>query len=151
MLKNPQTGLYFAVNVRHVQDVVPHKVASLNHPVSLIHFGFTNEKFTPLAFGKPDEIHALLKQATKIGLGKVEVQVLTGQKGRAVNSMILNHPERIAMMREMEPEEIAACEVPCTTASYAFFGDGTERIIIGRPGTFAYKVNAENKVPVWED
>ena len=108
--------------------------------------------FKPVALGGEDEINVLILEATKIGMGKVEVNTVTGQRNRKPMPLLLNDPNRVVLVREMPPEEFSipgqSEEESFVTASQAFMSDGSARIIVERPGIFAMKVNEGGNVPV---
>ena len=134
-------GSYFAVNVAHVDDVAPQETGGC-----LIKLGVKTEGFAPLAVGTPEGINKTLMQAAKIGLGKVETELLTGKNMRPM-PYLLNQPDRVALVRELTAEELFTQESERSTASQVYFADGTTRIIAGRPSTFISRANAGGKIP----
>ena len=134
---------YFAVNASHVNDVEVR--GHVLPPLCLINLPISTGDYLPLTPESYDDVNKALRQAAKIGLNKVEAQVLTGTNARPV-PLLLNNPDRIVFIRQLRPEEFKTNN-ECASASQMFFKDGTSRLIAGRPGTFAFLANADGKVP----
>ena len=136
---------YFAVNVAHVDDLQPQETPEFG---CVIKFPFNVENFTPMAAGALELIQKLLMDASKIGLGKIDAQILTGSKVLRQTPLLINNPNRIALIRELRDEELANYETDAAAVSQLVFMDGTTRLLASRPGVFAAKVNANGKVPI---
>jgi hypothetical protein len=139
---------YFAVNVSHVQDLTPED--GHGHPACLIALPTAIENYRPVASGALEQIQKHLMQASKIGLNKVEVELLTGQKSLRSTPLLINNPDRIMLIRELSIDEVTAYETEAPVISQIFFVDGTQRLMAARPGIFAARANAGAKVPLLE-
>ncbi len=137
---------YFAVNVAHVQDIQPQE--GYDMPACLIELPFKIDNFTVVAAGALESIQKQLVQASKIGLNKVEADLLTGSKELRQTPLLINNPDRIALVYEMPAEQLASYETDAPAVSNLVFMDGTTRILASRPGVFAAKANAGGKVPI---
>src|SRR5688572_18428500 len=99
---------YFAVNVAYVEDILPQD--DQGEPACLIKLPFRLETFTPVAAGALEPIQKHLIKASKIGLNKVEAELLTGQKSLKQTPLLINNPNRIALVRELNDTELGAYE-----------------------------------------
>lgn len=141
--------IFFAVNSAHVLDVVPQAEQSRERPVCLLTFGFKPQKFQTLAVGSKADIESLLREAAKIALMKAEVHILTGQRMKHPKPLLLNQPDRVALVREMFFDEFAATgDESFVTASELFMADGAPRQIVERPGTFVLRANVNLQAPI---
>lgn len=140
---------FFAVNSSHVQDIVPQKDLIRDRAACLLEFDFPLKNFTPLVVGEKSAIETLLRETARIGLMKIEVTILTGQRHKQPSSLLLNQPDRVALVREMMLDEFEALgDDSFVTASELFMADGVARHIVERPGVFAARVNVSGKVPI---
>jgi hypothetical protein len=140
---------WFAINVAHVQDIVPQD--GYGAPACLIELPFKSDNFMPVAAGALEAIQKNLVQASKIGLNKVEAELLTGQKTLKITPLLINNPNRIALVRELNEKELAAYETDVPVISSLVFMDGITRLLAARPGVFATKANANGKVPILKE
>lgn len=136
---------YFAVNVAHVEDLQPQETPEFG---CVIKFPFSIENYTPMAAGALEVVQKTLMDASKIGLGKIDAEILAGTKVLRHTPLLINNPNRIALIRELKDEELALYETDAPVVSQLVFMDGTTRLLASRPGVFATKVNANGKVPL---
>lgn len=141
-------GLYIAVNPAHVDAIVEAAPGDFPFPVSLIRFVIEIPDFKPLVIGDEKAIKKLLMQALKLGTKRVESVILGGMGRGAAAPMLINHPDRIVMIREMLPEEFIDEAKSVPVASALYFTDKSIRKVAQRPGTFAKSANQNGKVPV---
>lgn len=141
-----QKGAYFAVNVAHVDEVVPHKLPKSGMDCCILKFSMKSEGFSPIAAGSRDMVWKILMDAAKVGMKKAEAEILSGKKMKAT-PLLINDPNRIALAWELPSEQLFKYDIERITATQLVFCDGKARIIAGRPGTLAYRLNAEGKVP----
>jgi hypothetical protein len=140
---------FFAVNSSHVQNIVPQKDMIRDRPACLLEFDFPLKNFTPLVAGEKSAIEFILRESAKIGLMKVEVTMLGGQRQAMPAPLLLNHPDRIALVREMLPDEFEQRgDGSFVTASELFMADGLARHIVERPGVFVARANIGGKTPI---
>ena len=143
-------NVFFAVNSAHVLDIVPQADGADNRPVCKLLFEFTPKNFETLAVGSKSNIEKTLREAAKIGLMKVEIMILTGQKAKHPKPLLLNQPDRVALLREMTLDEVGdrGGDDSFVTASELFMADGTARQIVERPGTFMLRANVNGRTAI---
>lgn len=147
-------GSFLALNSKHVQDVTPDASSGTARPVC--HIDFTaplyqgGVEIKVRIAGEPDAIWALLHQASKIGLGKAKLHLMNKLSSRPI-PLLINQPDRIMLVRELQPEEFMDVGASLVTASRLFFEDGKNRFISERPGTFVSLTNAGRKTPILKE
>lgn len=138
-------GFYIAVNVAHVDDVVPKDRHICRLDLSA---GPDAERLIEV-LGQEMPIRKQLYEAAKIGLNKAEVTILGGKKGYYRPApLLINALGRIVFARELAPEEFYQEDAEFVTASVLSLEDGTQRHIVDRAGLFARKANAGGRVPM---
>jgi len=143
-------GSFVALNSNYIEDIeeAPNAqgalVCRVRFTVPLAHDGVD---INLRIIGQVEEIWALLKQASKIGLGKAKLHLMNKLSARPI-PLLINQPDRIMMVRELQPEEFMNEDSSLITASRLFFQDGKNRYISERPGTFVSLTNAGRKTPI---
>lgn len=138
--------VYFAVNVAHVESFA--QVDQRGDPACLLKFPFKLQTFKPLVAGSAEQVKKILYEASKIGVGRFTAEIMTGRGKDKPMPLVMNNTTKIALVRELKTDEIGAYNENSPTVSQLYFDDGTDRLIAGRPGTFAMKVNADGRVPI---
>lgn len=141
-------GFLFAVNSAHVQNVTLHGEKSAGRPVCLLEMTHPTESLEVLAVGAEADIKALLAQASKIGVTKTEVTLISGNRARRPSPLLINRPDRVILVRELDPAEFIQPEDDFVTASEIFMDDGKKNRIVERPAIFASRANAGGKLPM---
>lgn len=100
--------------------------------------------------GEPDAIWQVVSQGAKIGLGKAHLHLMNKLSARPI-PLLINQPDRIMLVRELQPEEFMDAESSLITASRLFFVDGKHRFISERPGTFVSLTNEGRKTPILKE
>lgn len=140
-------GGFFAVNSAHVDDVMP-QVGSRGYSVSHIKLPVQTGDFNAYAAGDPKQVRKIIMEATKIGLQKVEADIVGSQTNFRASPLLLNNPGRVVLVRELLAEEIAERGAALLAMSEMYMEDGKLRLIAQRAGIFAYKANAGSRVPI---
>lgn len=146
-------GSFLALNSKHVQDITPVKSAA-ERPVCAVQFTAPlyqgSAEVQLYIAGEPEAIWALLRQASKIGLGKARLHLMNKLSARPI-PLLINQPDRIMLVRELPPEEFMSEDFSLLTASRLFFEDGKNRFISERPGTFVSLTNAGRETPILKE
>lgn len=143
LFRQAESGAYFAVNSAQVFDMTAQGDDSC-----LLQFSFIPKDFDPLVSGSLDEVQKLLLEGSKIGVNKAEVTGLSGRDTLKEAPVIMHNVLRIVMVRELKPEEFkVGRNLPFLTASRVYLEDGSEKLIVQRPGVLAAMVNAGGRVP----
>ncbi|MDB2682878.1 hypothetical protein N9Z27_01330 [Alphaproteobacteria bacterium] len=140
-------GTYFAVNPQYVDDIELKIKSDEGLAVCLLHLSVDVAPFAPLAVGQKDEIRDVVMQALQIPLGKVDLNVLTGQDHQGQMPLLLNQPGRIAIVHEMLLDDVGGTDSVASTASRMLFADGKARVIVQRPAIFVQMVNVGDEIP----
>lgn len=140
LLKEKQEpGLYAAVNPAHVLDVVEHEDA-----VRLV---FGPKQFLDVQ-GYLETVQALLAQATKIGMQKLEIHAMAKRDSKKPTKTLLNHADRMMVVREIAPSDLPEDRSPeIMTMSEALMEDGRTQYMAERPGVVAMRANKAGRVP----
>lgn len=143
-------GLYLAVNCQYI-DNYDQDGTKGGRPVTRLFFT------APLmrdgtaqdirVIGEPEDLDNVLKQATKIGLSKANLNILNRFSDKPM-PLLINNPGRIMVVRELMPEEFMGKNASILTASILYFEDGKNRFISERPGRFCVLTNQGSHVPV---
>lgn len=142
------TGSFLAVNSTHVKRV---EVDAGNEKISLLSFTapvfMEGREMAIRVIGTVDDVVALLNQAAKIGLNKARLHLMNKLTARPI-PLLLNEPDRIMLVRELQPEEFMDMDGSLITASRLYFLDGKHRFISERPGVFVGMSNARGQTPL---
>lgn len=141
-------GIYFAVNAAHVLDVELSDKTSFERPVSLIRCDFGSDGIEALAVGGVDEVHSLLKDASKIGVNKAEIHILSGRERVKLTPLVFNYADQVVLITEMLGDAVPESDGEFVTASQMFMGSGSVKMMVERPGVFARQINAQGRVPI---
>lgn len=146
-------GTFLAANGNYIIDVTQIKrfdeggVCALQFKAPL----FQGSDMTTMdVFGLVDDIWALLNDCAKIGLNKSHLNLMHKLSARPM-PLLVNEPDRIMLVRELQPEEFMGEDSSLLTASRLFFVDGKHRFISERPGTFVSLTNAGRKTPILKE
>ena len=143
-------GSFVALNSNHIEDMEEAPNAEgmpacrVRFTMPLTHDG---ADIILRVIGQADEIWALLNEASKIGLGKAKLHLMNKLSARPI-PLLINQPDRIMMVKELQPEEFMNDDSSLITASRLFYQDGKNRYISERPGTFVSLTNADRKTPI---
>jgi hypothetical protein len=143
-----ERGLYVAINPAYVDDVQQSSKGIADYPVAHIEFAFKKGATKIPVLGAAQDIQKTMMKATKIGIEKVEIRVYGGRGKLTSQPLVLNNSSRVAVVMEIFPDQLGIAQVDSPTASYMFMDDGGKRLIVDRPGTFAFKANRKGEVPV---
>ena len=143
-------GSFLAINSNHVQDAVSEGdgAGSTVQFTAPIYQAGVEIKLNII--GAPDAIWQVLSQGAKIGLGKAKLHLMNKLSARPI-PLLINQPDRIMLVRELQPEEFMDADSSLITASRLFFVDGKNRYISERPGTFVSLTNAGRKTPILKE
>ncbi len=148
-----EPGYYFAINPSCVKTVIQEEKNFEGAPVCKLILYFEHEAFIPRILGIRADVQDFLIEATKIGSQALEINIVGSAKVLQTTPLILNNPGRVGLVREMMPEELSDFSAELKTASEIFMDDGKRRVMMQRPGVFAFSANAGGQVPIleWEE
>lgn len=131
-------GLFVAINPAYAQTEA--------------HKGFTRLQFSADLYVDIDEdeknVQSTLAQATKIGVQKLEVEIMAQRDNYKTTSLLLHQAQHIMMVREIPPETLPEDRpAAIMTMSAITHDNGRTQYIVERPGIFAMRANADGIVP----
>lgn len=138
-------GIYFAVNPAHLIEV--EHVEDEYRPQCRFIFDHKIEDFDPVVSAQRSDVDGVLKDATKIGMNKANLQVISGRNVMRANPLVFQHAPDVMLVREVLADELSKGDGSFVTASTLLFEDGKTRMVVERPGIFARLVNAKGRVP----
>ncbi len=143
-------GSYFAVNPEYVDDIELKIELEDGTATCLLHMNVATAPFVPLAVGHKDQVRDVMMQALRLGMNKVELDILGGYENQSKTPLLLSSTGRIVLVRELTPNEIGGEGALSATASHMLFSDGKVRVIAQRPARFVQLANMDAVIPMIE-
>ncbi|MEM7651505.1 MAG: hypothetical protein AAF204_05430 [Pseudomonadota bacterium] len=143
-VKHP--GKFFAINPSYVTAVKARQhIGDRNS--SLIELSIPTKGFQAHAFGTSAEIEKILMQGSKIGFDALNVTVLAGVRKKKPQKFRMTNANKVVALHEVYANEVAGGDGSFLTASQMFAEGQDLQYIVERPGVFAMRANANDKVP----
>ena len=143
-------GLFCAINPSHVEAIESVPGSLYAFPAVHVRFALPALDFPGVFVGDEKTVKTLLMKALKLGINRVESTILGGMNHAGMTPLLINHPERVVLARELMPEDFPQEAKLVPVASHLYFSDRSVRKIAQRPGIFAMRANQGGKVPMLE-
>lgn len=138
--------VFFAVNPAYVSAVDPRGQKG-ERAICSIKFNQDIGRFDATAYGEQAEILEALKQASKVGVQQVSLNILSGTRNIRPQPFLMNNAQRVILAHEIDPSTLGESDGSFVTATKLCMEGERPRFIVERPGVFAMSANAGDTVP----